>query len=97
MINDHGVVEMQHPEDEALYKELNALNLKKPSLKTTLTAGRLLFLLTGTRLLGGWDMDMAHYSTMVSTPTAANRQKFIQSAMIYVHKYGFDGMDSDCE
>ncbi|KAG9063888.1 Endochitinase 1 [Linnemannia hyalina] len=80
MINDDGVVEMQHPEDEALYKELNALKLKKPSLKTTLT-------------VGGWDMDMAHYSTMVSTP--ANRQKFIQSAMTYVRKYGFDGMDFD--
>lgn len=39
MINDDGVVEMQHPEDEALYKELNALKLKKPSLKTTLTVG----------------------------------------------------------
>ncbi|KAG0069164.1 hypothetical protein BGZ89_003406 [Linnemannia elongata] len=82
MINDDGVVEMQHPEDEALYKELNALKLKKPSLKTTLT-------------VGGWDMDMAHYSTMVSTP--ANRQKFIQSAMTYVRKYGFDGMDFDWE
>lgn len=40
-------------------------------------------------------MDMAHYSTMVSTP--ANRQKFIQSAMTYVRKYGFDGMDFDWE
>ncbi|KAF9096736.1 Oviduct-specific glycoprotein [Mortierella sp. AD031] len=58
MINDDGVVEMQHPEDEALYQELNALKLKKPNPKTTLT-------------VGGWDMDMAHYSTMVSTP--ANR------------------------
>lgn len=44
MINDDGVVEMQHPEDEALYKELNALKVKKPSLKTTLTVGMLLFL-----------------------------------------------------
>lgn len=39
MINDDGVVEMQHPGDETLYKELNALKLKKPSLKTTLTVG----------------------------------------------------------
>jgi chitinase len=45
--------------------------------------------------IGGWDMDMAHYSTMVST--AANRQKFIQSAMTFVRKYNFDGMDFDWE
>jgi hypothetical protein len=39
MINDDGVVEMQHPEDENVYKELNALKLKKPSLKTAVTVG----------------------------------------------------------
>jgi chitinase len=82
MINDDGVVEMLHPEDVYTYKKLNALKAKKPSLKTALT-------------VGGWDMDMAHYSKMVSTP--ANRQKFIKSAMAYVRQYGFDGLDFDWE
>ncbi|KAF9116149.1 hypothetical protein BGX27_004489 [Mortierella sp. AM989] len=82
MINDDGVIEMQHPEDEQLYKELNDLKIKKPTLRTTVT-------------VGGWDMDMAHYSKMVSTPS--NRQKFIKSAMTYVRKYNFDGLDFDWE
>ncbi|KAF9337728.1 hypothetical protein BG006_003087 [Podila minutissima] len=82
MINNDGVVEMQHPEDKATYKALNALKAKKPTLKTALT-------------VGGWDMDMAHYSKMVSTQ--ANRQKFIKSAIAYTRQYGFDGLDFDWE
>ncbi|KAF9919370.1 hypothetical protein BX616_005413 [Lobosporangium transversale] len=82
MINADGVIEIQHSEDEVLYKELNDLKIKKPTLKTAIT-------------VGGWDMDMAHYSKMVSTP--ANRQKFIKSAFSYIRKYGFDGIDFDWE
>ncbi|KAF9120622.1 hypothetical protein BG015_006033, partial [Linnemannia schmuckeri] len=55
---------------------------KKPSLRTAVT-------------VGGWDMDMAHYSTMVST--RENRQKFIRSAIAFVRQYGFDGLDFDWE
>ncbi|KAF9926253.1 Endochitinase 1 [Linnemannia zychae] len=82
LINDEGVIQMQHPEDEGTYKEINALKAKKPSLKTAVT-------------VGGWDMDMAHYSTMVASP--ATREKFINSAIAYVRKYGFDGIDFDWE
>ncbi|KAG0057685.1 hypothetical protein BGZ83_005624 [Gryganskiella cystojenkinii] len=79
MINDDGVVEMQHPEDVQLYKELNDLKIKKPSLRTAVT-------------VGGWDMDMAHYSKMVSTP--ANRQKFIKSAISFVRQHGKEMRDA---
>ncbi|KAF9584429.1 hypothetical protein BGW38_006477 [Lunasporangiospora selenospora] len=82
LINDDGVVTMQHAEDEKLYKELNGLKLKKPGLRTTVT-------------VGGWDMDMAHYSKMVST--SANRQKFIKSILAFVRKHDFDGVDFDWE
>ncbi|KAF9999226.1 hypothetical protein BGZ79_007171 [Entomortierella chlamydospora] len=49
MINNDSVIEMQHSEDEALYKELNDLKTKKLSLRTAVT-------------IGGWDMAMAHCS-----------------------------------
>ncbi|CAO3564226.1 unnamed protein product [Mortierella alpina] len=71
-----------HPEDVAMYKELNALKVKKPTLRTTLT-------------VGGWEMDMAYYSTMVST--SESRQKFIKSAIAFVREHNFDGIDFDWE
>ncbi|KAF9946599.1 Chitinase-3-like protein 1 [Mortierella alpina] len=73
---------MYHPEDVALYKELNALKIKKPTLRTTLT-------------VGGWEMDMAYYSKMVST--LESRQKFIKSAIAFVREHNFDGIDFDWE
>ncbi|KAG0202867.1 hypothetical protein BGX28_004743 [Mortierella sp. GBA30] len=82
MINEEGVIQMYHPEDLNLYKELNDLKSKKSSLKTALT-------------VGGWEMDMAHYSKMVSS--AENRQKFIKSAITYIREHGFDGIDFDWE
>ncbi|KAF9942816.1 Endochitinase 1 [Mortierella alpina] len=73
---------MYHPEDVALYKELNALKVKKPKLRTTVT-------------VGGWEMDMAYYSKMVST--LESRQKFIKSAIAFVREHNFDGIDFDWE
>ncbi|KAI7830413.1 glycoside hydrolase [Gamsiella multidivaricata] len=81
-INDDGVIQTQHAEDLEGYKHFNDLKLKKPSLRTAIT-------------IGGWNMDMAYYSTMVSTQ--AKRQKFIKSAMIFVRQHGFDGIDFDWE
>ncbi|KAF9350639.1 hypothetical protein BGX26_011224 [Mortierella sp. AD094] len=79
MINDDGVVEMQHPEDEALYKELNDLKTKKPSLRTAVA--------------GTW--------TWHTTPKWSLHQPIakssIKSAMDYVRKYNFDGIDFDWE
>ncbi|KAG0244570.1 hypothetical protein BGW41_007333 [Actinomortierella wolfii] len=82
MINSQGVVELHEPSDADMIKRLNALKEKKPSLKTAVT-------------VGGWDMDMAMYSKMVSTP--ANRAKFIKSALDFVRQYQVDGLDFDWE
>ncbi|KAK3811822.1 MAG: glycoside hydrolase superfamily [Benniella sp.] len=82
LINDQGLIESQGSGDIPLYKEMNELKKKKPALRTAIT-------------IGGWDMNMAHYSEMVST--AEKRQKFIQSAMAFVREHGFDGLDFDWE
>ncbi|KAF9315498.1 Endochitinase 1 [Podila horticola] len=81
-ITNQGVISPAFSEDPWTYKELNELKIKKPSLRTAIT-------------IGGWDMDMAEYSKMVSTP--ANRKKFIRSAMAFVREHNFDGIDFDWE
>ncbi|KAF9438286.1 Oviduct-specific glycoprotein [Entomortierella beljakovae] len=82
LINDEGVIAIDKAGDENIYQALNELKAKKPTLRTAIT-------------VGGWDMNMAHYSEMVST--AENRQKFINSAMKFVRERGFDGLDFDWE
>ncbi|KAF9115821.1 hypothetical protein BGX27_006252 [Mortierella sp. AM989] len=82
LINDDGVIAIDKPEDDGMYKAVNDLKAKKPSLRTAIT-------------VGGWDMNMAHYSEMVSS--AEKRQKFIQSAIAFVRENGFDGIDFDWE
>ncbi|KAF9358965.1 hypothetical protein BGX26_000507 [Mortierella sp. AD094] len=82
LINDDGVIAIDKEGDDNMYKALNDLKAKKPTLRTAIT-------------VGGWDMNMAHYSEMVST--ADNRQKFIKSAIAFVRERGFDGIDFDWE
>uniref|UniRef100_A0A0L8HGQ9 GH18 domain-containing protein n=1 Tax=Octopus bimaculoides TaxID=37653 RepID=A0A0L8HGQ9_OCTBM len=60
------------------------LNLKKinPSLKILIS-------------LGGWDMGSAPFTAMVAN--AANRKDFIDHAITWMRKRGFDGLDIDWE
>ncbi|KAG0353537.1 hypothetical protein BG005_007176 [Podila minutissima] len=81
-ITSEGVIKSAFPDDYWTYAELNELKTKKPTLRTAIT-------------IGGWEMDMAEYSKMVATP--ATRQKFIKSAMEFVRKHKFDGIDFDWE
>ncbi|KAF9287578.1 hypothetical protein BGZ88_008553 [Linnemannia elongata] len=82
LIDDSGLIASQEAKEIPKYQLVNDLKKKKASLRTAVT-------------VGGWDMNMAHYSTMVST--RENRQKFIRSAIAFVRRYGFDGLDFDWE
>lgn len=46
--------------------------------------------------LGGWNDSLgSKYSQLVNNPTA--RKRFVDNAVAFVEKYGFDGLDLDWE
>ncbi|CAH2056350.1 unnamed protein product, partial [Iphiclides podalirius] len=64
------------------YRGLVALKMRYPHLKITIA-------------IGGWNEGSSKFSTMAATPET--RAKFIQSVLVFLNLYKFDGLDLDWE
>jgi len=75
---------MDLPDDwgKAGYRRFNDMRKVNPTLKTLIA-------------IGGWNEGSIKYSQVFST--AAARAKFVQDAVSFVQKYGFNGLDLDWE
>uniref|UniRef100_A0A8D2L054 Acidic mammalian chitinase n=1 Tax=Varanus komodoensis TaxID=61221 RepID=A0A8D2L054_VARKO len=69
-------------DESRLFPEFQALKKSNPNLVTLLA-------------IGGWNFGTQKFTEMVAT--AANRKIFIDSVIIYLCKFGFDGIDLDFE
>ena len=94
LTGDFTVQPVEWNDQSILYPQIQALKQKNPQLRTLLS-------------IGGWGFNDPNdpnrigtstyrlFSQMVSRPE--NRTQFIQSAIAYAHRYGFDGIDIDWE
>lgn len=64
------------------YKRITALKNNYPHLKVSLA-------------VGGWNEGSTNYSRLVADP--ARRNRFVASALDFIRKYNFDGLDLDWE
>ncbi|XP_054441527.1 chitotriosidase-1 [Pteronotus mesoamericanus] len=80
-MNNHQLSSIEW-DDEQFYREFNGLKQMNPKLKTLLA-------------IGGWNFGTQKFTDMVAT--AHSRQTFVNSAIKFLRKYDFDGLDLDWE
>lgn len=94
LTGNYKIEPVEWNDQTVLYPALQKLKQKNPNLKTLLS-------------IGGWSFNDPQDTNGIGTFTyklfsqmassAAGRKEFIDSAIAYAHKYGFDGIDLDWE
>ncbi|XP_074833397.1 acidic mammalian chitinase-like [Carettochelys insculpta] len=81
-MDQNKIIPYEWNDEDRLFPEFQALKKRNDKLVTSLA-------------IGGWKFDMKKFTEMVSSPT--NRKMFIDSVVVYLRKFGFDGIDLDFE
>ncbi|KAK3593300.1 hypothetical protein CHS0354_031359 [Potamilus streckersoni] len=77
-----NALEKTRSNDEDLYERFNNLKSLAPGLKTLIS-------------VGGWDQGGTNFSRMAET--TSSRRRFIKSVILFLRRYGFDGIDLNWE